>query len=109
MSEIDMLMETLIVLHLTNKQPGKAVPYYLRLRKPGVFDLIRENSLFSEIQDQALSLVEFDQDMRRRREKGKQRAGVSRPDGSEDSKHGEAIDLLVAHTLSIPVRLAFYR
>ena len=102
--KIDILMETLVTLHLMNKQPGKAVPYYLRLRKPGVFDLIRDNSLFTDIQDQALLLVEFDQDMRRRREKGKQRAGVAGHDGVEHSKHGEAIDLLIDHTHSIPVR-----
>ena len=93
------LMECLVELHLMNRQPGKALPYYLRLRKAGVFDLIRDHNLFPDVQDQALLLVDFEQDMKRRREKGI--PGAYRQTGQ--SKHGAAIDLLVDHTHSIPV------
>merc|ERR1712093_293679 len=95
-------MDCLIELHLMNKQPGKAVPYYLRLRKPGVFDLIRDFSLFPDIQDQALMLVDFEQEMKRRRTKGAAPIRDTK-DTTGRSKHGEAIDLLVDHTHSIPI------
>ncbi|UZJ51584.1 hypothetical protein CBS101457_000904 [Exobasidium rhododendri] len=83
-----LLMECLAEVHIKNRQPGKALPYFLRLRKPGVFDLIREHNLFTVIQDQALLLVEFEED-------------IKQP--SRSSKHGPAIDLLVDHTHSIPI------
>ena len=102
-ANLDTMMECLVELYLMNKQPGKAVPYYLRLRRPGVFDLIREYSLFTDVQDQALLLVEFDQDMRRRRERGKARTGVA-SHKEDETKHGEAIELLVSHTHAVPVR-----
>ena len=53
-----------------NRQPGKALPYLLRLRRPHVFDLIRENNLFTAIQDQALLLVEFDHELMEKAKKG---------------------------------------
>jgi hypothetical protein len=98
------LMECLVEIYTINRQPGRALPYYLRLRKPGVFDLIRQNNLFADIHDQALLLVDFQQDMKRRtghsyttiHDFGKGTAEV-------DHKHGEAIELLVDHTQSIPV------
>lgn len=100
--DVNMLMECLVELYLMNRQPGKSLPYYLRLRKPGVFDLIRDHSLFPDVQDQALLLVDFDQDMQRRRQKGISKAPIE----AGKSKHGEAIDLLVDHTHSIPVSLS---
>lgn len=60
-----------------------------------MFDLIRENNLFTAVQAQALLLVEFDQElMKRRKEQGEDVQG-----------RGAAIALLVDHTHSIPVRL----
>lgn len=97
----DILMECLIELHLMNKQPGKAVPYFLRLRKAGVFDLIKTFNLFPDIQDQALMLVDFEQERKRRR--GRPAGEQDSKDTTGHSKHGEAIDLLVEHTHSIPV------
>lgn len=85
------LLEVLAELHLRRGQPARALPYYLRLRKPGVFDLIRDHNLFDAVQEQALLLVEFDHDRLREDE--------SRKEG----KHGAAIELLVDHTLAIPV------
>ena len=58
-----------------------------------MFDLIRENNLFTAVQDQALLLVEFDQELvEKRRAQGEVVLGRS-----------AAIALLVDHTHSIPV------
>lgn len=94
-SETALLMECLADLYTLNRQPGKALPYFLRLKKPNVFDLIREYNLFADVKDQALLLVEFDLElMEKRREKGKEM----------DDKESRAITLLVDHSHSIPVR-----
>jgi hypothetical protein len=83
-------------LFLANRQPGKALPLFLALRRPGVFDLIRDNNLFSDVQDQVLQLVEFDHElMGKRKEKGEE----------VDDTKGVAIKLLVDHIHSIPVRM----
>lgn len=81
--------------YTANRQPGKALPFFLRLRRPHVLDLIREHNLFNAVQDQALLLVEFDQElMEKRRKEGK----------TAEDERGAAIKLLVEHTHSIPVR-----
>lgn len=59
-----------------------------------MFDLIRENNLFTAVQDQALLLVEFDQELVERR----------RTQGEDVQGRSAAISLLVDHTHSIPVR-----
>ncbi|EAU82714.2 vacuolar protein sorting 41 [Coprinopsis cinerea okayama7 len=64
-----LLMECLAELFTANRQPGKALPYFLRLRRPNVFELIRENNLFTDVQDQILLLVEFDHELMERRRK----------------------------------------
>ncbi|EIW51779.1 vacuolar protein sorting-associated protein 41 [Trametes versicolor FP-101664 SS1] len=88
------LMECLAELFTLNRQPGKALPYFLRLRRPNVFQLIRENNLFTDVQDQALLLVEFDQELREKR----------RQEGEEvDTDPVAAITLLVDHIHSIPI------
>ncbi|PIL28149.1 hypothetical protein GSI_09686 [Ganoderma sinense ZZ0214-1] len=92
--ETVILMECLAELYTLNRQPGKALPYFLRLRRPNVFDLIRENNLFTDVQDQALLLVEFDQELREKRKK----------DGEDvDTDPVAAITLLVDHIHSIPM------
>ncbi|KAI1791727.1 vacuolar assembling protein VPS41 [Ganoderma leucocontextum] len=92
--ETVILMECLAELYTLNRQPGKALPYFLRLRRPNVFDLIRENNLFTDVQDQALLLVEFDQELREKRKK----------DGEDiDTDPIAAITLLVDHIHSIPM------
>ncbi|ORX39372.1 hypothetical protein BD324DRAFT_619424 [Kockovaella imperatae] len=75
------LIESLAELYIHDAQPAKALPYLLRLGRPEVFDLIKEHNLFASIQDQALSLVEFDQ---------------------SENKHA-AVEMLVDHVHSIPV------
>ncbi|WRT70170.1 uncharacterized protein IL334_007164 [Kwoniella shivajii] len=87
------LLECLAELHLLNRQPAKALPYFLRLRRPHVFDLIREHNLFTAVQDQALLLVQFDQERQVDKEEVQ----------GDKSKHGAAIELLVDHTHSIPI------
>lgn len=73
-------------------QPARALPFYLRLRKSNVFDLIRERNLFDAVQEQALLLVEFDQERIK-----------SDPKAVKEGNHGAAIQLLVDHVLAIPV------
>lgn len=88
------LMECLADLFTANRQPGKALQYFLRLRRPNVFDLIRENNLFTDVKDQVLLLVEFDQELNGKREE----EGVD-----TTQTRSEAISMLVDHTHSIPV------
>lgn len=90
-----LLMECLVDIFLANRQPGKALPYFLRLRKPGVFDLIREHNLFTAVQDQALLLCQFEEELADMK-------GVKVAPG-HGGRHGAAINLLVDHTHSIPV------
>ncbi|KAH0840325.1 hypothetical protein J3R83DRAFT_1341 [Lanmaoa asiatica] len=80
--------------YTVNRQYGKALPFFLRLRRPNVFDLIREHNLFTDVQDQALLLVEFDQELNEKRRQEGHESALSR---------SEAITLLVDHTHSIPV------
>ena len=89
-----LLMECLAELYTMNRQPGKALPYFLRLRRPNVFDLIREHNLFTAVQDQALLLVEFDFELMEKRRKAGEEA---------DPNESAAIRLLVDHIHSIPV------
>ena len=79
---------------MLNRQPGKALPFFLRLRRPNVFDLIKEYNLFTAVQDQALLLVEFDQELMGKRQNEGEAVG---------SGPGTAITLLVDHIHSIPV------
>lgn len=82
-----------------NRQPGKALTYYLKLRRPNVFQLIRENNLFTDIRDQVLLLVEFDQELVEKRRSG----------GEDIEGLSEAITLLVDNIHSIPVRIPSWR
>ncbi|KAJ7265984.1 vacuolar protein sorting-associated protein 41 [Mycena haematopus] len=91
-SDSVILMECLAELYIANRQPGKALTYFLRLRRPNVFDLIRDNNLFTDVQDQALLLVEFDHElMEKRKQEG------------QPPEKSQAIVLLVDHIHSIPV------
>lgn len=80
---------------MANRQYGKALPFFIRLRRPNVFDLIRDHNLFTAVQDQALLLVEFDHELSEKRRK--------EGDESVDFERGAAITLLVDHIHSIPV------
>ncbi|KAL9936540.1 hypothetical protein V8E36_004608 [Tilletia maclaganii] len=101
------LMECLAEIYMANHLPGKALPYYLRLRRPTLFDLIREHNLFMGIRDQVLQLLEFEEDLRARggaagiaSEASLKRSSIL----TKPAKHGTAIDLLVEHTHSIPAQ-----
>ncbi|BGP45376.1 Vacuolar protein sorting-associated protein 41 [Rhodotorula kratochvilovae] len=89
------LMQSVAELYVMSRQPGKALPYFLQLQEPHVFTLIRDHNLFTDIQDQALQLIEFDQELRRQNNKDEALQA--------DSPHGTAIELLVDHTHSIPI------
>src|ERR1700726_452989 len=82
--------------YVANRQPGKALSYYLRLRRPHVFDLIRENNLFTDVQDQALLLVEFDHELMEKRKQEHLSAGGAAV-GLGTTTRSEAITLLVDH------------
>ena len=63
-----------------------------------MFDLIRENNLFTDVQDQILLLVEFDHElMEKRKQEGWEGTEVK----------SDAINLLVNNIHSIPVSLIF--
>ncbi|KAG8782576.1 Vacuolar protein sorting-associated protein 41 [Ceratobasidium sp. 428] len=94
------LMECLAELYIANRQPGQALPYLLRLRRPSVFDLIREHNLFTALRDDALLLVEFDQELEEKRRSDTQPDGV---DFTKPAIPRTAIQLLVENTHAIPI------
>ncbi|KAE9406995.1 hypothetical protein BT96DRAFT_963264 [Gymnopus androsaceus JB14] len=92
------LMECLAELYTANRQPGKALPYFLRLGRPNVFELIRENNLYTDVSKtdgMVLSLVEFEFENRSDKDK----------DGEigEAGESSEAIKMLVDNVHSIPI------
>jgi len=97
--------------YTSNRQPGKALSFYLRLRRPNVFNLIRENNLYTDVKDQVLQLVEFDMQLQEKN-KLKVNGAVVEADSVEVEGKGEAIELLVNNVHSIPVSfltLKFYK
>lgn len=87
-----------------NRQPTLALPFFLRRRRPNVFDLIRENNLFTAVRDQALLLVEFDLDLEKQQREEKGADGASLAGNEEEpQKRNRSIALLVDHLHSIPV------
>ncbi|KAG0140920.1 hypothetical protein CROQUDRAFT_52527 [Cronartium quercuum f. sp. fusiforme G11] len=95
----EVLMTCLSELYILNHQPGKALTFFLRLKKPEVFELIKDHNLFTDVQDQVLLLLRFDDELNQH--------VVDNPSNPSDQKkkraHGTAINLLVEHTHSIPV------
>ncbi|KAG2745276.1 vacuolar protein sorting-associated protein 41 [Suillus brevipes Sb2] len=80
--------------YTANRQYGKALPFFLRLRRHNVFELIREHNLFTDVKDQVLLLIEFDQELLEKRKQ----------EGTEaEASSSEAIALLVDHIHSIPI------
>lgn len=88
--------------------------YLLRLRKPEVFDLIKEHNLFTDVQDQALLMIKFSDELNRKtlnrsndeRSDDKAKELPTSPatqDEQSPREYGAAINLLVQHTYSIPV------
>jgi hypothetical protein len=92
--------------YILNRQPTHALPYFLRRRRPNVFDLIRENNLFTAVRDQALLLVEFDLDLEKQWRQDGDAVDQPRPGKVDDSaSRKRSIALLVDHLHSIPVRV----
>lgn len=83
-----MVLADLDSRYTANRQFGKALPFFLRLRRQNVFELIREHNLFTDVKDQVLLLIEFDQELLERRKQ----------EGIEgEATSSEAIALLVDH------------
>lgn len=98
---------------MRNHQPGKALEYFLRLRKPHVFDLIREHNLFLVVKDQVLLLVDFDQELEKKKAAETQTTEADKPividkGKAKEKERSKAIVLLVDHTHSIPVGRFFF-
>lgn len=92
--------------YLGQQQPGKAITFLLKLRRPGVVELVQRNNLFTDIQDKIADLIAYDRHLEKRQGKQVERQS-DKPDGPqtvEDGTHGAAIQLLVDNTHSVPVR-----
>jgi hypothetical protein len=69
-----------------------------------VFELIRDNNLFTDVQDQVLLLVEFDHElMERRRKESEEKDAKTAPSTVGQKTESEAIKLLVDNIHSISV------
>ncbi|KAJ3825366.1 hypothetical protein F5880DRAFT_1638492, partial [Lentinula raphanica] len=86
------LMECLAELYTSNRQPGKALPYFLKLRRPNVFELIEENNLYTDVKEMVLTLIEFESEL--------DEGDTGR---KEEDKPSRAIALLVDNVHSIPI------
>ena len=95
------LMECLTELYIANREPGQALQYFLRLRRPNVFQLIQDNNLYTDVQGQVLLLVKFDQELIEVKRKSGEKKG--KPEDNTVDR-GNTINLLVNYTQSIPVR-----
>ncbi|TIB33402.1 hypothetical protein E3P84_02192 [Wallemia ichthyophaga] len=95
------LLESLAELYLHNRQPGKVVPIYLSLEKYEVFELIKQYSLWTDAQYQALELVRFDEGLALSQSKTHPQS-QSQSQWTGDGR-GTIIKMLVDHTYSIQI------
>ncbi|KAF9186758.1 Vacuolar protein sorting-associated protein 41 [Haplosporangium sp. Z 767] len=114
-----LLMESLAELYTRDGRADRALEYFLRLRRPNVFDLIREHDLFSAVRDKAVLLMDFDQYLydKTMKEKADAQALESekpkdvtteeqtpQPSAEEELTKGPAVQLMVQHTEEIPIK-----
>ncbi|CAG8459764.1 7650_t:CDS:10 [Paraglomus occultum] len=111
------LMECLAELYAYNREPDKALEYNLRLRRPNVFELIRDYNLFSALEGRIILLMEFDQHlMKEEEEREKKEKQSESADGDTAQKNstksrakrqseGPAVQLLVQNTELVPTFL----
>ncbi|KAF9282310.1 Vacuolar protein sorting-associated protein 41 [Mortierella alpina] len=129
-----LLMESLAELYTRDERADKALEYFLRLRRPNVFDLIREHDLFSAVRDKAILLMEFDQYLYDKKMKERAEARALEEKDAKESKNskrdskdasaatgsdpapapeptaedelikGPAVQLMVQHTEEIPIK-----
>ncbi|CAG8500991.1 4625_t:CDS:10 [Ambispora gerdemannii] len=106
------LMECLAELYTFNHEPDKALEYSLRLRRPNVFDLIREYNLFSSIEDKIVLLMEFDQHLlsleAKKSEENEDLYELTEKNSPKltpikKPSEGPAVQLLVQNTESVPI------
>jgi hypothetical protein len=68
-----------------------------------VFDLIREHNLFTDVRDQVLLLVQFDDELRRQHQSESKNDDAEMTDARSTYSKSQAITLLVENIHSIPV------
>ncbi|KAF9307478.1 Vacuolar protein sorting-associated protein 41 [Mortierella antarctica] len=109
-----LLMESLAELYTRDGRADRALEYFLRLRRPNVFDLIRDHNLYSTVKDKAVLLMEFDQylyDQKiKEREEAKKGKYTTEPSGEyektaeEELTQGPAVQMMIEHTEEIPIK-----
>lgn len=102
-----LLMESLAELYTRDDRADRALEYFLRLRRPNVFELIREHDLFSAVRDKAILLMEFDQYLYEKNTKELEEAGQppSTLKPEDELTKGPAVQLMVQHTDEIPIKI----
>lgn len=93
------LMDISADFYIRSGQPDKGLKSCLLLKRPGVFDLIRDNNLILHVRDQARQLIELEAEV----DEGSRRdGGANLPKSEQPSR---AIQLLVStYTLYRSVR-----
>ncbi|OLL22208.1 Vacuolar protein sorting-associated protein 41 [Neolecta irregularis DAH-3] len=86
------LMNCLAELKMLNNSPKDALHFYLRLRRPDTFDLIRQNHLLDSLQNDILLLMLFDTET------------VEIKDNIKRGSTTKAVELLVQHVHTIPAK-----
>lgn len=91
-----LLLESIAELYQLNRQPEKALEYFLELRNPLIFRLIQEFNLYSSIRDRVVSLMEFDLSQY-------SSPALYQQEDVRITSEGRAVGLLIRNTDSIPV------
>ncbi|KAF9428093.1 Vacuolar protein sorting-associated protein 41 [Podila epigama] len=109
-----LLMESLAELYTRDDRADRALEYFLRLRRPNVFELIRDHDLYSAVKDKAVLLMEFDQyiydqkvkEQLEAKKSGKEPADENEPKMTpeEELTQGPAVQMMVEHTEEIPIK-----
>ncbi|KAF9386684.1 Vacuolar protein sorting-associated protein 41, partial [Podila verticillata] len=108
-----LLMESLAKLYTLDNRADRALEYFLRLRRPNVFDLIRSHNLYSTVRDKAVLLMEFDQYLYDQKfkeiEEAKKDKRTTEPEehektAEEELAQGPAVQMMIEHTEEIPIK-----
>ncbi|CAO1634395.1 unnamed protein product [Parajaminaea phylloscopi] len=99
-----LLMDILADLYVRSGQPGKGLQYYLQLKRPGVFDLIRDHNLILQVRDQARQLLEFENEVKTDQGETEvvEKDKLDSKGEATKERPSRAIQLLVDHVHSIP-------
>ncbi|KAF8929973.1 Vacuolar protein sorting-associated protein 41 [Haplosporangium bisporale] len=108
-----LLMESLAKLYTLDNRADRALEYFLRLRRPNVFELIRNHNLYSTVKDKAVLLMEFDQYLYDQKfkeiEEAKKGKRTTEPEkhektAEEELTQGPAVQMMIEHTEEIPIK-----